>query len=386
MCICKCLAEAILSLVFRAPPLYCRRLSGLKWARRHIAPGDGDNNLPSHKVADTPGGVQDARPSVNSGFDPALHSTGHSTIRHIRKDRPKSTDSMIVMNVETTADPSTTTPVVGMKGAAARGDDKALAALAGVSYREQKQHEYGQKPEQQLKGAPTQPTTVAVTPAQLSVKGQVDQPQADNMLDQGLEQELKAGMIHKDKREWGENQQQGRSEELQLVQQPQGEHLHEEKEQDKEKEMRQKQHEQIQQHERQQPQQYPKERQRQQQRKPAPSGVHSELKTTIEAIQDQRVEQERGHQMHQQPHINVQVEQDHLALDTEGVEHAHGHAGLPSPSRAENKYSSPLHEPFPQGAAAVWSSLLEASSLGGECLNPPCGKVRSVRYSHACCR
>ena len=60
-----------------------------------------------------------------------------------------------------------------------------------------------------LARAPVKPAAAAITPAQLSVNGQVDQPLIQFMLDQGPEQQLETGSINEDTQGWRENQQQG---------------------------------------------------------------------------------------------------------------------------------------------------------------------------------
>ena len=105
-------------------------------------------------------------------------------------------------------------------------------------------------------------------------------------------------------------------------------------------------------------------------------------------VQDQQVEleQQQHQQQQQQRYENVQQEEHHLAPGLGHLEIANRTNGLPSPSLAENESSALLNEYFLQGAAAVWSRLLEASSSDGACLNSPCGNVRSMRCWYVCYR
>ena len=327
---------------------------GLEEVPRRILQRGRDNQL-----ANLSGGIQDAR---DSAVQSAIGPIGDDQSIPLA-------DAMVV---EIDFDPSITKHVSGAESVSTKGDDTALAALAGVNGQPAGKI-YGQQLETLLERTPVEPAAAAMVPGQLSLKEQEHGPRVENIRARGPEQRLELGNGDGKKHGEGGNQQQGRSQELNLLQQPQGEKQEQEQEQTQKGMMRQQQ--QLQQQVRQQQQQ-------QEQRGMASADVQALLKSQIEDIQDHqgRQEQKQGHQQQHRPQPYQNAEQKHQFALTRGhPEFVDEHAGVTSPLLAEDASSAPLYESFLQGAAAVWSRLLEALSSTGACLSPPCAQVRPVR-------
>ena len=335
-------------------------------------PGEGDTN--QHTPDDfspLSGDVQDPGPPASSATNLVRNSAEHSAMAPpTGGDRPVSFMDGAV--VETAGGPSSTRRISPAQTSEAHTRDGTdMAAQAGVEYGEREPQGHGQQQEQLPGRARVEPAAAAAAaasaPAQLALEEKGDRPGVEAVGGNGPDSGRESDDVNGEKLGGEGNLQQARSQELHQLEQPRGEEPQQVREQQQEE--------------------------RQQQER-VTTGVQVHVRAQMEDSRDQptekdqeqeRQQQEQGLQERPQPNRTLPPTEQNLGQRPEHPEVSNGNVGEIAVPVVDKASSAPLYESFPQGAAAVWERLLEATSSGGTCLNPPCGKVRSVRVYFCCC-